>query len=344
MTVATSLPNPADARREQLVEWLKSLPPVHAIETEALTVASADASFRRYFRVPAGSGTRIVMDAPPGKEDVGPFVHVARLLRAAGLNAPEVIETDAQRGFLLLTDLGHDTYLSVLNDANATGLFSDAIDALLRWQLASRAGELPPYDAALLRRELDLFPDWYVARHLQHTLTAAQRGVLESMFRLILASNLAQPTVYVHRDWMPRNLMVASPNPGVLDFQDAVHGPISYDVASLFRDAFISWSEEQVIDWTIRYWERARRAGLPVAADFGSFWRDFEWMGLQRHLKVLGIFARIQYRDGKPHYLADTPRFVGYVRAVARRYDELAPLARLLDELEGVAARVGYTF
>ena len=259
-------------------------------------------------------------------------------------NAPEVIEADERQGFLLLSDLGRDTYLAVLNEANAPPLFADAIDALVRWQLASRPGELPPYDEALLRRELDLFPDWYVARHLNHELSPAQRDVLEAMFRRILASNLAQPAVYVHRDFMPRNLMVAAPNPGVLDFQDAVMGPIAYDVASLFRDAFISWEEERVIDWTIRYWERARRAGLPVAADFGSFWRDVEWMGLQRHLKVLGIFARINYRDGKPHYLADTPRFVGYVRSVARRYDELAPLARLLDELEGVAHRVGYTF
>jgi aminoglycoside/choline kinase family phosphotransferase len=284
------------------------------------------------------------MDAPPGKEDVRPFIHVATLMRAAGLNAPEVVEADERQGLLLLSDLGRDTYLAVLDEANAPQLFSDAIDALVRWQLASRPGELPPYDEALLRRELDLFPDWYVAHHLKHELTPAQRAVLEAMFRRILASNLAQPVVYVHRDYMPRNLMVAAPNPGILDFQDAVMGPIAYDVASLFRDAFVSWDEERVIDWSIRYWERARRAGLPVAADFGSFWRDLEWMGLQRHLKVLGIFARINYRDGKPHYLADTPRFIGYVRSVARRYDELAPLARLLDDLEGVAHRVGYTF
>jgi hypothetical protein len=203
---------------------------------------------------------------------------------------------------------------------------------------------LPPYDDALLRRELSLFPDWYVARHLKHELTARQSQVLQRMFDRIVASNLAQPSVYVHRDYMPRNLMVAAPNPGVLDFQDAVMGPITYDVASLFRDAFISWEEARVVDWVVRYWQKARRAGLPVDPDFGAFWRDFEWMGLQRHLKVLGIFARINYRDGKPHYLADTPRFVGYVRSVTRRYDELAPLARLFDELEGVAQRVGYTF
>jgi aminoglycoside/choline kinase family phosphotransferase len=343
MSPADPLDSP-DARRDHLVTWLRALPARHAIAADSLQPASADASFRRYFRLAAGTGTLIAMDAPPGKEDVRPFVHVARLLRDAGLNAPQVLEADPAQGFLLLTDLGRDTYLTVLNDSNAAALFTEATDALLRWQQATRPGELPPYDEALLRRELALFPDWYVERHLGMTLSPRQREVLERMFGRIVAANLAQPTVYVHRDYMPRNLMVAAPNPGVLDFQDAVMGPISYDVASLFRDAFISWDEERVIDWAIRYWERARRAGLPVAADFGSFWRDFEWMGLQRHLKVLGIFARINYRDGKPHYLADTPRFVGYVRSVARRYDELAPLARLLDELEGVAHRVGYTF
>jgi aminoglycoside/choline kinase family phosphotransferase len=335
---------PDDPRREQLVAWLATLPASLALAPETLAPASADASFRRYFRVAAGDGTLIVMDAPPDREDVRPFMQVAALLRDAGLNAPQVLASDAAQGFLLLTDLGRDTYLAVLDDANAPALFADATDALIRWQLATRPGALPPYDEALLRRELALFPDWYVARHLRHTLTDAQRGALDAMFDRIVAANLAQPAVYVHRDYMPRNLMVAAPNPGILDFQDAVIGPISYDVASLFRDAFISWDEERVLDWTIRYWERARRAGLPVRDDFGAFWRDFEWMGLQRHLKVLGIFARINYRDGKPHYLADTPRFIGYARTVARRYDELAPLARLLDELEGITPQAGYTF
>ena len=338
------MPATLDERRDQVIAWLQTLASRHAIEPESLKPASADASFRRYFRVQAGAGSLIAMDAPPDKEDVRPFVHVAGLLRAAGLNAPEVIEADERQGLLLLSDLGQDTYLNVLDERNAPGLFSDAIDALVRWQQATRPGVLPPYDESLLRRELQLFPDWYVARHLQHELTDSQREGLALMFDRIVAANLAQPVVYVHRDYMPRNLMIAAPNPGILDFQDAVLGPVSYDVASLFRDAFISWDEERVIDWTIRYWERARRGGLPVGTDFGAFWRDFEWMGLQRHLKVLGIFARINYRDGKPHYLADTPRFVGYVRAVTRRYDELAPLARLLDELEGVAAKVGYTF
>jgi aminoglycoside/choline kinase family phosphotransferase len=333
-----------DARRDQLLAWLGTLPPALALAPETLAPASADASFRRYFRVAAGDATCIVMDAPPDREDVRPFMHVAQLLRAAGLHAPDVLASDVSQGFLLLTDLGRETYLTALDEGNAAALFSDATDALIRWQLATRPGALPPYDEALLRRELALFADWYVSRHLRHTLTAAQRAALDASFDRIVAANLAQPTVYVHRDYMPRNLMVAAPNPGILDFQDAVIGPISYDVASLFRDAFISWDEERVLDWTVRYWQRARRAGLPVADDFGAFWRDFEWMGLQRHLKVLGIFARINYRDGKPHYLADTPRFIGYARGVARRYDELAPLARLLDELEGIAPRAGYTF
>ncbi len=339
--------DPASDRRLELLRgWLVMLAREHGLQLETLRPASADASFRRYFRIDTDAASVVAMDAPPDKEDVRPFIHVAQLLRDAGLNAPRVLARDVANGFLLLTDLGSTTYLEALNAgaADADALMLDAIDALIRWQLASRAGELPPYDEALLARELMLFPDWYVARHLGRTLDARQRETLEAMFRRILASNLAQPAVYVHRDYMPRNLMVATPNPGILDFQDAVHGPITYDLASLLRDAFISWEEERVIDWAVRYWERARRARLPVAADFGEFYRDFEWMGLQRHLKVLGIFARIYYRDGKPQYLADTPRFVAYVRAVTRRYGALAPLARLVDELEGVELRVGYTF
>ena len=193
---------------------------------------------------------------------------------------------------------------------------------------------LPPYDETLLRREIGLFPEWYVDRHLGTTFTAAEAQAFRDVCDRVVSSNLAQPQVYVHRDFMPRNLMVAHPNPGILDFQDAVYGPITYDLASLFRDAFVSWSEERVLDWTVRYWESARRAGLPVAADFASLYRDFEWMGLQRHLKVLGIFARIRHRDGKSGYVEDAPRFVEYVRAVCRRYRELAPLLGLFDRLE----------
>jgi N-acetylmuramate 1-kinase len=335
-----------DPRLDALRHWLRKQPAALAIDAGSLRPASADASFRRYFRIDAGARTLIVMDAPPERENCGPFIHVAQLLQGAGLNAPEVLAQDLAQGFLLLSDLGPTTYLAALSAdrAQAPQRFAAAIDALVKWQLASRDNELPPYDEALLRRELDLFPDWYVARHLQHTLSESQRQVLESSFRQIIAACIAQPRVYVHRDYMPRNLMASDPDPGILDFQDAVFGPITYDLASLFRDAFISWTEEQTLDWTIRYWEKARRADLPVAADFGDFYRDFEWMGLQRHLKVLGIFARINYRDGKPHYLTDTPRFTGYVRAVASRYAQLAPLARLFDALEGRAAQVGYTF
>ena len=293
--------------------------------------ASADASFRRYFRVFLPERTLIAMDAPPEREDSRPFVKVARLLREAGLNAPEVLAEDLAQGFLLVTDLGTRSYLAALREGDVGRLFGDATNALVRWQSATRAGVLPEYDEALLRRELQLFPDWYLGRHLGVELLEAQRATLESVFRRIVERNLAEPRVYVHRDYMPRNLMVADPNPGILDFQDAVHGPMSYDVASLFRDAFISWEEERVLDWCVRYWEKAKRAGLPVDADFGEFWRALEWMGLQRHLKVLGIFARINYRDGKPKYLADTPRFLGYARAAAKRYAELAPLLRFLE-------------
>ena len=312
--------------------------------TFSLAPASADASFRRYFRVTLPDATLIVMDAPPEQEDCRPFVQVAGLMAAAGLNVPAILAQDLARGFLLLSDLGSTTYLAALNDDNADGLFRDATDALIRWQLASREGVLPLYDEALLRRELDLFPEWYLRRHLGIELDVRQRQSLEAVFRLILSNNLAQPRTYVHRDYMPRNLMLTEPNPGVLDFQDAVYGPITYDVASLFKDAFVSWDEQRVLDWTIRYWERARLAGLPVNSDFGEFYRDCEWMGLQRHLKVLGIFARICHRDGKPAYVKDTPRFLGYVRAVAERYASLAPLLHLLDKLADRKPAIGYTF
>jgi aminoglycoside/choline kinase family phosphotransferase len=321
-----------------LQQWLDRELPGRAF---SLAPASADASFRRYFRVTLEDSTLIAMDAPPPQEDCRPFVHVAGLMKQAGVHVPEVLAADLASGFLLLSDLGNETYLAAINEGNADALFRDATDALVRWQLASREGVLPPYDEALLRRELNLFPEWYVGRHLGLKLDAAQAESLESVFKAVLASNLAQPRVYVHRDYMPRNLMVSTPNPGVLDFQDAVFGPVSYDVASLYKDAFISWEEERVLDGAVRYWEKARKAGLPVAADFGEFYRDFEWMGLQRHLKVLGIFARICHRDGKPHYVKDTPRFLRYVRDVAQRYGALSPLLRLLDQLEAREPALG---
>ena len=307
----------------------------------SLAPASADASFRRYFRAvldgawrgAPGERSLIVMDAPPAHEDCRPFIHVAQLLAAAGVHAPRVVASDVERGFLLLTDLGTTTFASALDAASAPHLYGDAIDALVRWQRASREHELPTYDDALLRRELALFPDWYVARHLGHPLSPAERDALERTFALLLANNLAQPRVFVHRDYHSRNLMVSAPNPGVLDFQDAVYGPITYDLVSLLRDAYVEWDEELQLDWAIRYWERARAEALPVRADFADFWRDFEWMGVQRQLKVLGIFARLKHRDGKSRYVEDMPRVLRYVQRAAARYRELDALSALLDTL-----------
>ncbi|MES2490297.1 MAG: phosphotransferase [Pseudomonadota bacterium] len=296
--------------------------------------ASADASFRRYFRLSAAGQSWVLMDAPPDKENCEPFIHIAGLVRDAKLNGPIVHAQDLKQGFLLLSDLGTQTYLHVINETNADELFAPAITALIRWQLSSKSDELPPYDEALLRRELALFPDWYVAKHLQRSLTSAQAALLSAAEDVLVARALAQPKVYVHRDYMPRNLMISTPNPGILDFQDAVFGPITYDVASLFKDAFLSWPEQRIRVWVKQYWTEARAAGLPLAGDFEAFYRDFELMGVQRHLKVLGIFARINYRDGKPHYLADTPRFIRYVREVAARHVELAGLVQLFDQLE----------
>ena len=336
-------------RMQALTAWLQPLLASEGVSDYQLTPASEDASFRRYFRITTPSGTRIVMDAPTALEDCRPFIKVAGLMSDAGVHAPKILAQDLSQGFLLLTDLGARTYLDVLNDDNFDALFRPAGDALVKWQLASKPDVLPLYDAPLLKRELSLFPDWYIARHLQVELSNTQRETLEKMFAMIVKASLAQAKVYVHCDYMPRNLMVSDKatenNPGVIDFQDAVYGPISYDIASLYRDAFISWDEERVLDGTIRYWEKARKAGLPVPSGFDDFYRDVEWMGLQRHIRILGIFARIKYRDGKPKYLVDTPRFVHYVRKTCERYQELWPLVRLFDQLKvGDAAVVGYTF
>jgi aminoglycoside/choline kinase family phosphotransferase len=331
----------ADPRLTALADWLRATLGPGAF---TLSRASEDASFRRYFRVACGDRTLIAMDAPPPMENCRPFVHVAGLLRDAGVHAPEVHAQDLDRGFLLLEDLGNATYLARLDADSAHGLYLDAIDALVRFQRTSREGELPPYDRALLRRELDLFPDWYVARHLGLTLDERQRAMLEGVFERVLANNLAQPRVYVHRDYHSRNLMVCDRNPGVLDFQDAVHGPVTYDLVSLLRDAYIEWEEERQIDWAVRYWERARAAGIGVDPDFGAFWRDFEWMGVQRQIKVLGIFARLAHRDGKRGYVDDMPLVMKYLRSACGRYRDLAPMIVLLDSFEGRAPAVGYTF
>lgn len=330
-------------RAEQLRRWL-------AVTLGggdfSIAPASDDASFRRYFRIRRGEAqpSLVVMDAPPDKENCGPFVHVARLLAEAGVHVPTIHAQDLERGFLLLSDLGSTTYLDALDEHNAGRLYEDALDALLKIQRASRPGLLPDYDRDLLERELRLFPDWYIARQLERELDAAQLQTLEKAFSTILANNLGQARVFVHRDYHSRNLMVCEPGPGILDFQDAVYGPITYDLVSLLRDAYIAWDEERVIDWAIRYWERARAGGLPVARDFADFYRDFEWMGAQRQLKVLGIFARLSFRDGKNGYLKNQPLVMSYLKRTCERYRELAGLARLLEELEPQEKRVGYTF
>ena len=339
------------ARQLAFTAWLQAQAAQHALDPSSLRPASADASFRRYFRVDTPHGSRIVMDAPPQHEDCEPFVRVAALLRDGGLRAPQVLAWDRAAGFMLLDDLGSETYLSGLapgDEAQARPLYVAALDALVQLQRIDATDRVPAYDRALMQRELDLFPDWYIARHCAVTLDDAQRDRLQRCFALILDACLAQPAVLVHRDYHSRNLMLPHAGgggaPGLLDFQDAVHGPITYDLASLLRDAYIEWDEAVQIDWAVRYWERARRAGLPVADDFGRFWQDFEWMGLQRHLKVLGIFARLYHRDGKDGYLKDLPLVWRYAHRVASRYNGLGPLARLLEQLAGTAREAGYTF
>jgi len=362
-------------RQQQLTAWLHNLYPEQPF---TIAPASADASFRRYFRASFADRALIVMDAPPEHEDCRPFIKVAQLFGDAGVHVPEIIAQDLEQGFLLLSDLGNITYRLALNLDSARELYGDACNALIKIQLASKENVLPLYDEAMLMREMRLFPEWYIAKHLRITLNEKQLATLETTFKLIVQNNLAQPNVYVHRDYHSRNLMVcmhvSSPalshdtkhplsislppvgestnekstlqlSPGILDFQDAVYGPITYDLASLFKDAYIGWREADVLDWLIRYWENARKAGLPVNEDFGAFYRDYEWMGVQRHLKVLGIFARLSHRDGKDGYLLDMPLVMNYLRKACERYIDLKPLLRLLDELEPQAEQeTGYTF
>lgn len=338
-------------RQLQLTAWLNNT----LNQPFTLTTASADASFRRYFRVHLpntylGHQTLIAMDAPPPQEDCAPFIKVAQILLDAGLNAPQILAQDLSNGFLLLSDLGDTTYLSQLNleptnISHAQKLYSDATNALIKMQLASQTDVLPAYDEALLTREMQLFPDWYIAKHLGVTLNTEQQAVLNNTFNVLNQNILAQGKVTVHRDYHSRNLMVTEANnPGVLDFQDAVYGAVTYDLVSLLKDAYIEWDEEQIIDWAVRYWQPAKKAGLPVHEDFSEFYRDFEWMGAQRHIKVLGIFARLSHRDGKDGYLKDMPLVMRYLRKVCERYVELRPMLRLLNQLENVKPQEGFTF
>jgi aminoglycoside/choline kinase family phosphotransferase len=349
---------PDKARQAAFEAWLAPLVGVHQLLAATLRPASADASFRRYLRLDTHSGgSCIVMDAPPDKENCQPFVQVQALMAQAGLRVPSVLAWDEVGGFMLLSDLGHQTLIELLDadkPQDAYAWYQQATDVLIEWQKASKPGVLPVYDEAMLRRELALFPDWYLAQHRGVALDERQQTILKSAFDAIVAHNLAAPSVFVHRDFMTRNLMApleAGRPLGVLDFQDAVYGPITYDIASLLRDAFISWEEEFVIDITVRYWEKARKSGLLGAHsasgwgnDFGEFYRSVEWMGLQRHLKVAGIFARLTLRDGKPKYLADAPRFLGYIRATANRYRQLGPLLQMLDQIECTEPVTGFAY
>jgi aminoglycoside/choline kinase family phosphotransferase len=349
MSSSYPAPTSADARLAQLTSWLNTL---GLVEVASRRPASTDASFRRYFRLDVLphlqdklGPTLIAMDAPPERENVPAFIHVAGLLQGAGVNVPAIVARDVPNGFLLLSDLGTTTYLQRLDADNAAFMYSDAVDTLIKFQLHSQPGVLPEFDRAFVLRELNLFPEWFIERHLGVAMTAEQKAQLDAVFDTIAANVLAQQQVYMHRDFHSRNLMfMENHNPGVLDFQDAVFGPVTYDLASLLRDAYIQWDEEIVLDWVVRYWQSAKKVGLPVNPDIDAFYRDFEFMALQRHLKILGIFCRLNYRDGKSIYMGDLPTVIDYVRKTANRYTALKPLVRLLDTFEDKAPQVGYTF
>ncbi|UFP99709.1 aminoglycoside phosphotransferase family protein [Pseudomonas fitomaticsae] len=331
-----------DVRLQHLKVWLDEQLAIlfadqgwGAVPPATLIAASSDASFRRYFRWEGAGRSFVVMDAPPPQENCKPFVDIAFLLAKSGINVPKIYAEDLERGFLLLNDLGNKTYLDVIDSENADALFSDALQALLAFQQLPMVAPLPSYDVALLRRELELFPEWYVKRELGVEFDATQQQQWQKVSELLIDSALAQPKVLVHRDYMPRNLMLSEPNPGVLDFQDAVYGPVTYDVTCLFKDAFLSWPEERVRGWLESYWQQASALNIPVQPDFEDFLRASDLMGVQRHLKVIGIFARICHRDGKPRYLGDVPRFFSYIEAVIARRPELADLQALLASLRG---------
>ncbi len=317
----------SNAREAERLAWTQQALGDRNVE---LVRASVDAGFRRYWRTVGHVPTTIVMDSPPAKEDVRPWLHLHAMLDAGGVRVPRILSRDVDSGFLLLEDLGAETLLHVLNADNADELFDGALSQLLKIQAIAPV-DLPAYDEALLSRELHLFDEWFLGRHLGLAIDARDKQVLADAYRLLIEAALAQPRVLVHRDFMPRNLMPATDGPAVLDFQDAVAGPIAYDVISLFKDAFISWPEARVERWIELYHARALAAGLPVQA-LHAFRRDADWIGVQRHLKVIGIFARLNHRDGKPKYLDDVPRFFAYLDTVLPRYAEFAPLRSFIDD------------
>lgn len=360
-TMTATLNTNAASRLPAIKSWLASLDNALELDINTLQTASSDASFRHYYRLSSGLGTAIVMDAPPPHEDCAPFIHVSTLLQQAKLNVPDVLAQDTQQGFLLLSDLGQLTYYQAiqngLDNEPLQQLYLDAIAALVQLQ-RSPAVSLPVYDTQRLMQELNVFPEWYATQHCASPLDDKEQTMLQQVFSLLATEAAKQARVVVHRDFHSPNLMVCHQanitpastyrpnrlNPGIIDYQDAVAGPITYDIASLVMDARTTWEEPQQLDWAIRYWEAARAAGLPVDDDFADFHRAYEWMSLQRNLRILGVFARLSHRDGKHHYLDHIPRVNAYVRQVASRYGVFAPLRRLLDKLDNVQVSTGYTF
>jgi len=324
------LPDASDSRLADLTRWVcEDL----GFAGSRIEPASADASFRRYFRVTRGADTYIVMDAPPEKENLGPFLRVATMLLELGLNVPMALAKDPGRGFLLLSDLGTRQYLDALDASAVDGLYADALGALCVMQTADEgmARDLPPYNHALLMREMELMPEWFLSRHLGLQVSAAERGMLDRLFETLAQSALSQPAAFVHRDYHSRNLLVtADNNPGILDFQDAVWGPVTYDLVSLLKDCYVAWPAPQVRTWALEYREQLLAKGFPLSLGECEFIRGFDLVGLQRHIKVLGIFARLYYRDGKSQYLKDLPRVLRYTRDAAADYPETAPFAEFL--------------
>jgi aminoglycoside/choline kinase family phosphotransferase len=325
----------SDSRLANLTQWvLEDL----GFAGASIAPASADASFRRYFRVTQGADSYIVMDAPPDKEDSGPFLKVARILGSLNLNVPIILARDMQRGFLLLSDLGSSQYLDALgSDGAAEELYADALKSLRTMQTADPAisQSLPRYDRALLLREMQLLPEWFLTRHLGLTIEAPERAMLEGLFESLTQAAVAQPACFVHRDYHSRNLLVTpEDNPGILDFQDAVWGPVTYDLASLLKDCYIAWPPARVRQWVLEYRESLLESGFELGVDAAQFLRWFDLVGLQRHIKVLGIFARLFYRDGKSQYLGDLPRVLAYARDTASMYPETAAFAEFMRRIE----------
>lgn len=334
-------------RQQHLLHWLNSIADRYQLDLQSLTSASSDASFRRYYRLQSGQTTLIVMDTPPTQENNPAFIDVQARLAQAGLKVPEILAYEAEHGFMLLSDLGQQNYYHVLqNEVDPSALqamYRLAIQELIRMQHANTEG-LPVYNAQRMLEELELFEEWYIKQHCQTELTATEKQNLTTLFQTLVNDNVQHGAVLVHRDFHSPNLMMPTDDslqPGIIDFQDAVVGPITYDIASLVMDARHTWTEDQQLDWAIRYWQAAHHAGLDIDTDFAQFHRAYEWMSVQRNLRILGVFSRLAIRDNKPHYLDHIPRVNHYLRQVFVRYEEFNSLRRLFDRLENKITVLG---